>query len=117
MQAINFTLTESYNALQERNSVCTIRYGDITDRYREGQVISITFGDIYTKRTKVYTAYIDKVLVKPIGLLTGRELKGENHKLNTNDEFLAWYRSAFKKTVNRSDVVTVIYFSEIIGLT
>ncbi|WP_094606532.1 hypothetical protein SPSIL_057140 [Sporomusa silvacetica DSM 10669] len=115
MQAINFTLPESYNALQARNTVCTIRYGDITERYSEGQVINITFGDTYKKKKKVFTAYIDKVLVKPIRLLTGRELNGENHKLNTNEEFLAWYRSTFKKPMNRSDVVTVIYFSEIIG--
>lgn len=115
MQAINFTLSESYNALQARNTVCTIRYGDIADRYREGQIINITFGDAYTKKINVFTAYIDKVLVKPIKLLTGRELNGENHKLNTKEEFLAWYRSTFKKTMNWSDVVTVIYFSEIIG--
>lgn len=116
MQAINFTLPESYNSLQKRNTVCTIRYGDKTDRYRDGQVIDITFGGSYIKKVKMYTAYIDQVLVKPVALLTGRELKGENHQLKTGDEFLDWYCGAFKKTMNHSDLVTVIYFTEISGL-
>jgi hypothetical protein len=115
MQAINFSLPESCSILQAQSSGCTIRYGVKTDCYKEGQVVDITVGDTYKKKVKVYTAYIDKVFVKPIALLTGREIKGENQKLNTSDEFLAWYGRALKKTMNRSDLVTVIYFSEITG--
>lgn len=113
MQVINFSLDESYAALLKRSIGCTIRYGNKAAQYKEGQIIDITFGDIYMKKKKVYTAYIDKVLVKPIALLTSRELTGESQQLNTSEKFLAWYCGAFKKTIKLSDLVTVIYFSEI----
>ncbi|WP_371365341.1 hypothetical protein SRRS_01650 [Sporomusa rhizae] len=115
MRAINFTLSESYASLLRQSAGCTIRYGNKAAQYKAGQVIDITFGDMYMKKRKVYTAYIDQVLVKPISLLTARDLQGENQQLNTSEDFLAWYCDAFKKTINQSDFVTVIYFSEIVA--
>ncbi|XEQ91837.1 hypothetical protein SCACP_06500 [Sporomusa carbonis] len=114
MHAINFSLPECYSSLINRSKLCTIRHGDKTGQYTEGEIVSVLFGGIYTNRTKLYTAFIDQVLVKPLSLLTNRDINGENLNLNTVDEFIVWYNESFGKIINPSDLVTVIYFSEII---
>lgn len=65
-------------------------------------------------KKRIFTAAIDRVLVKPIAQLTADDLQGENPDIASIDDLLVFLRSIYDKALSTSDIVTVVYFSEII---
>jgi hypothetical protein len=114
MRALNFYSSSYHSHLVCRRKTCTIRIGDKTYKYAEGDIIWVTVGKRFLQKKKIYTAVIDQVVVKPISQLTMEELQGENPDITSIDDLMVFLQSIYDKTLTPSDAVTVIYFSEII---
>lgn len=114
MRALNFYSSNYHSQLVCRRKICTIRLGDKTNKYSEGDIVWVTVGKRFSQKKKIFTAVIDRVLVKPISQLTMDDLHGENPDLTSVDDLLVFLQSIYDKTLTSSDVVTVVYFSEII---
>ena len=114
MRVLNFYSSNYHSQLVCRRKTCTIRLGDKTNKYSEGDIVWVTVGKRFAQKKKIYTAAIDRVLVKPISQLTLDDLQGENPDLTSVDDLLVFLQSIYDKTLTCSDIVTVVYFSEII---
>jgi len=114
MLAVNFYSANYHTQLISRRKICTIRRGDKSNKYQEGDIVWITVGKRFAKKKKIYTAMIDRVLVKPISELTKEDLQGENPDITSIDDLIAFLESIYDRTMTPSDIVTVVYFSEII---
>jgi hypothetical protein len=114
MRALNFYSSNYHSQLVCRRKNCTIRLGDKTDKYSDGDIIWVTVGKRFAQKKKIFTAVIDKVLVKPIFQLTSDDLQGENADLTNVEDLLVFLQSIYDKPVTPIDTVSVIYFSEII---
>ncbi|QJW44917.1 RNA-binding protein [bacterium BFN5] len=113
MQALNFYSSNYHVQLLSRRKTCTIRRGDKTGKYREGDIVWVTVGKRFAQKKKIYTAMIDRVLVKPISALTKEDLHGENPDITSIDDIIEFLESIYDRTLALSDIVTVVYFSEI----
>ncbi|HWR09518.1 ASCH domain-containing protein [Sporomusa sp.] len=114
MRALNFYSSNYHSQLVCRRKICTIRLGDKTNKYSEGDIVWVTVGKRFSQKKRIFTAAIDRVLVKPISQLTLHDLQGENPDLTSIDELLVFLQSIYNKTLTNSDIVTVVYFSEVI---
>lgn len=114
MRALNFYTSNYHNQLVCRRKTCTIRRGDKTDKYKEGDIVWVTVGKRFAQKKKIYTAVIDRVLVKQISQLTKEDLQGENPDISCLDDLIVFLKSIYDKSFTASDTVTVVYFSEII---
>jgi len=114
MRALNFYSSNYHSQLVCRRKTCTIRLGDKTHKYGEGDIVWVTVGKRFAQKKKIYTAVIDRVLVKPICQLTAEDLQGENPDLASIDDLLVFLQSIYDKPLTPTDTVTVVYFSEII---
>ena len=114
MRALNFYSSTYHSQLVCRRKTCTIRLGDKTHKYAEGDIVWVTVGKRFAQKKKIYTAAIDRVLVKPIAQLTVDDLQGENPDIISVEDLVSFLQSIYGKTLTPGDTVTVIYFSEII---
>lgn len=115
MRALNFYSAQYHSQLVNRRKTCTVRLGDKTHKYAEGDIVWVTVGKRFSPRQKIFTAVLDRVWVKTISQLTSEDLQGENPALHTTGELLQFLQSIYKKELSPDDTVTVIYFSEIIA--
>ncbi|MEM4408144.1 MAG: hypothetical protein QXI19_05305, partial [Candidatus Caldarchaeum sp.] len=83
MYALNFYSDLYLDVLHNNRKSVTIRLGDKTHKYREGQIVWVTVGQRFGKRQKLYAAVIDRVEVKTIGELSRREIERENPDYRT----------------------------------
>lgn len=114
MKALNFYSSVYHGFLVSRDKTCTIRVGDKRDKYREGDVVLVTYGDRYKKRKKVFTAVIDRVTVKPIRDLTLEEIQSENPEMRTPQDVVDFLRQIYQNTpIDLDTVVSLVRFSEI----
>jgi len=114
MKALNFYSSNYHRQLVCRRKICTIRLGDKTNKYSDGDIVWVTVGNRFSPKKRIYTAVIDRVLVKSISQLTQDDLRGENPDLTNVDEILVFLQSIYDKVLTCNDIVTVVYFSEII---
>jgi hypothetical protein len=114
MRALNFYSSNYHSQLVCRRKTCTIRLGDKTHKYSEGDIVWVTVGKRFAQKKKIYTAVIDRVLFKPIAQLTIDDLQGENPDITCVDDLVNFLQSVYSKTLTPSDTVTVVYFSEVI---
>ncbi|KYZ77168.1 RNA-binding protein [Anaerosporomusa subterranea] len=114
MRALSFYSAQHHEQLQNRRKKCTIRLGDKTGKYSEGDIVWITAGKRYEPKQKIFTAVIDRVLVKPIAQLTSDDIHGENPDVDGVGDVLAFLEAMYDKTMTPTDKVTVVYFSEVI---
>lgn len=114
MRALNFYTSNYHSQLVCRRKACTIRLGDKTHKYAEGDIVWVTVGKRFAQKKRIYTAVIDRVLVKPISQLTMDDLQGENPDITSIDDLMAFLQSMYDKALTLSDTVSVVYFSEII---
>ena len=114
MRALNFYSSTYHNQLICRRKTCTIRMGDKTDRYAEGDIVWVTVGKKFAQKKRIYTAMIDRVLVKSISELTQDDLRGENPDIENVKDVIAFLEGIYNKKILESDTVSVVYFSEII---
>jgi hypothetical protein len=114
MFALNFLSPHNEKLLLNRQKNVTIRLGDIRDTYPENSVVWITVGKKNQSKSKLYTAIIDKAIVKKFSELTSQDLSQQNPNIKTVDELISFFEIVYEKTIHVDDTVTVIYFSEII---
>lgn len=113
MKALNFYSSVYHGFLVSRDKTCTVRLGDKRDKYRDGDVVLVTYGDRYKRRKKVFTAIIDKVVVKAIRDLTLEELQGENPEMRTPQDCIDFLRQIYSTPIDMDSVVSIVFFSEI----
>lgn len=114
MRALNFYSSNYHSQLVNRRKTCTIRLGEKTHKYSEGDIVWITVGKKYAQKKRIYTAVIDKVLIKPIYQLSKEDLQGENSNFTSIDDIMGFLQKIYDRTIVPTDIVTVVYFSEII---
>ena len=114
MRALNFYSSTYHSQLVCRRKTCTIRMGDKTEKYAEGDIVWVTVGKKFAQKKKIYTAMIDRVLVKSISELTQGDLQGENPDIGNVMDVIAFLETVYNKKIQCSDTVSVVYFSEII---
>src|SRR5690606_5270644 len=78
VKALNFYPTVYQAHLLASQKRCTIRLGDKRDKYREGDIVWVTYGSRFAPRQKLFAAVIDRVTVKRLEELTEEELRAED---------------------------------------
>ena len=114
MKILNFYNDVHDYQLERREKHCSIRLGDKRQKYGEGDVVWVTYGNRNETRRKIYTGAIDRVEYKRIKELTAEDLRNENPADPTQAHLLAFLQKVYDKPISPDDFVSVIYFSEII---
>jgi hypothetical protein len=114
MRALNFYSSVYHGFLVSRDKTCTIRLGDKTYKYQDGDVVLVTYGDKFKPRKKVFTAVIDQVKVKQIRELTLEDLQGENPEMQSPQDAVDFLSQIYKSPITLDSMVTVVHFSEIV---
>ena len=115
MMALNFVDPKHKRMLMERTKNCTVRLGDISNLYPQGSIVYITVGGKGEPKHKLYTAYLDKVLIKTMGTLTAKDLEHQNPEITSREQLIEDFERIYKRRMQPEDVVTVIYFTEVHG--
>ncbi len=116
MMALNFREEKHKKMLIARTKRCTVRLGDVSSAYPENSIVWITTGERGEQKQKLYTAFLDKVRVKTMGTLTSKDLDNQNPNINSREELIADFERIYNRRILMEDTVTVIYFTEVIGL-
>ncbi len=114
MFALNFESPYHEPLLLSRTKNCTIRLGDISDSYPKGSIVWITYGERFAAKKKLYPAILDKVSVKKFSQLNTGDLDHQNPDIKSVDELIAFFEKMYNRSITPNDIVTAIYFSEII---
>lgn len=113
MKALNFYSSVYHGNILARKKTCTIRLGNKADKYREGDVVLVTYGNRFQPRKELFRAVLDLVEVKPVTALTERDICGENQDMKETGDVLAFLGKIYGREINPDEQVTVIHFSEI----
>ncbi len=113
MKALNFYSSVYHGNILTRKKGCTIRLGDKSGKYHEGDVVLVTYGNRFEPRKELFRAVLDLVEVKTVSQLTSRDLAGENPDMKGTEDVLAFLEKIYGRPISPDDTVTVIYFSEI----
>lgn len=113
MKALNFYSSVYHGNILTRKKCCTIRLGDKTGKYREGDVVLITYGNRFEPRKELFRAVLDLVEVKSVAQLSSRDISGENPDMRRTEDVLAFLEKIYGRSIDPDEPVTVIYFSEI----
>jgi len=114
MRALNFYSSVYHGFLVSRDKTCTIRLGDKREKYQDGDVVLVTYGDKFKPRKKVFTAVIDQVKVKQIRDLTPEDLQGENPEMKSPADAVEFLNQIYRSEITVDSTVTVVHFSEIV---
>ncbi|MDQ7793940.1 MAG: RNA-binding protein [bacterium] len=113
MRCLNFYSPIYHGNLMAREKTCTIRLGDKRDKYREGDLVWVTYGERFQPRRKLFPAVLDRVDLKPIAELGEADLAGENPDMKTTADVVAFLGKIYHRELSPAELVTVIYFSEV----
>jgi hypothetical protein len=113
LKALNFYSSVYHGSILARKKTCTIRLGDKTDKYREGDIVLVTFGNRFEPRRELFQAVLDQVEVKPVSALSIRDIGGENPDMRRTEDVCAFLSKIYGRDITPDEAVTVIYFSEI----
>ncbi|BBB91263.1 MAG TPA: RNA-binding protein [Methylomusa anaerophila] len=116
MKSINFSPENYYCRAGDKDyrQQGTVRLGDKTKKYCEDEVVWITVGKPVAGRKKVYTAIIDRILVKKISNLSRQDLQIENPNITSISQMQQFLSRTYNTPVNQDDIVTVILFTEVL---
>ena len=114
MFVLNFQSPNHEELLTSRKKNATIRLGDVRTTYPENSVVWITVGKLFQPRRKLYTAVIDRAHAKKFSQLTKDDLQHQNPDIASVEELMNFFEKIYNKGLTLDDMVTVIYFSEII---
>lgn len=114
MKALNFYSTVYQANLLAAEKRCTIRLGDKRDKYREGDLVWVTYGNRFEPRQKLFTAVIDRVVVKPLGQLTAAELAAEDPNLKGSQELARFLERIYDRPVSQDETVSAVFFSRVL---
>lgn len=113
MFALNFHSDLYEEVLRNGRKTATIRLGDKSDKYQEGQVVWVTVGQKYGKRQRLFSAILDSVEVKLLAHLSPRDITKENPEFRTVEDVLTLLRRIYGPEVSLEDTVTVVFFSPV----
>jgi hypothetical protein len=113
VRALNFYSSVYHGRLVCRNNSCTIRLGDKRSKYAEGDIVWVTHGDRFQKRRRLFSAVIDRVVVKTVRELEAGDLRGESPEMKTVQEAAELLSRIYERPVGLDEVVSVVYFSEV----
>lgn len=114
LYALNFYSPIVADQLRSRRKTATIRLGDKSGKYKKGMIVRVLAGTRFGPRELIFDAVIDKVEVKRLGGLSPREVQHDNPELRRNEEMVHFLGQIYNRDVSDEDIVTVIYFSEIV---
>ena len=115
MYALNFYSPMVADQLRTGRKSATIRLGDKSGKYKKGMVVQVLCGARFGAREKVFDAVIDKVEVKTLGELSPREIEHDNPEIRRTDEMARFLGQLYNRTVEATEIVTVIRFSQILS--
>jgi hypothetical protein len=113
MFALNFYNGLYGDVLRKGRKSATIRLGDKSGKYQDGQLVWVTIGQRFGRRHKLFTAILDAVEVKPIKELTPRDIQRENPEFRTKDEVIALLSRVYDLPITEETLITIIYFSPV----
>lgn len=114
MRALNFYPGNYHANLLTGLKRCTIRLGDKTGKYAEGDVVWVTHGPRFEPRRKIFAAVIDAMSVKGLAQVTAEELAGENPDMKAASDLTALLEAIYRRPVPADALVSVIHFSKIV---
>lgn len=113
MKALNFYSSVYHANILTRKKSCTIRLGDKTQKYHEGDVVVVTYGNRFAPRRRLFEAVLDLVEVKPVANLTSRDISGESTDMHKVEDVQAFLEKIYGRKIGADESVSVIYFSEV----
>lgn len=113
LYALNFYSPIVSDQLRSRRKTATIRLGDKADKYKKGQIVAVLVGTRFGPRSKIFEAVIDKVVVKPLGECSPREIERDNPEFRGPEQMATFLSQLYNRTVTEQDTVTLIHFSDI----
>jgi len=113
VRSLNFYSSAHHGNILTRKKTCTIRLGDKSGKYQEGDVVLVTYGNRFEPRKELFKAVLDKVEVKPLSALSEQDIKGESPDMRGTDEVVAFLKKIYGRDIGLDETVTVIHFSEI----
>lgn len=113
MFALNFYNDLYGDVLRKGRKTATIRLGDKSEKYRNGQIVWVTVGQRFGKRSKLFSAIIDVAEVKTIAELSPRDIQRENPEFRTHEDVLHLLSRVYSRELTMQDTVTIIYFSPV----
>ena len=116
MYALNFYSPLFIDQLRKGRKTATIRLGDKSGKYREGQLVWVTVGHRHGPRQRVFTAVIEQVDVKSIRDLTQREIERDNPEFRLVEDIVHFLSHIYSREINLDDTVSVIHFAEVTDL-
>jgi hypothetical protein len=78
MYVLNFYSPIFIDQLRRGRKTATIRVGDKSGKYREGEVVMVTVGFQHAPREKIFDAVVDSVEVKRVRELSPRDIEHDN---------------------------------------
>ena len=114
MFALNFQWPQNEELLIGRKKDCTVRLGDTREIYPETSVVWVTVGPKDGAKRKLDPAMIDTIYTKEFHALTLNDLRHQSPDIQTAEDLREYFQSKYQKHILPDDIVTVIYFSEII---
>ncbi|HEX6989936.1 MAG TPA: ASCH domain-containing protein [Bacillota bacterium] len=114
MKALNFYSAVYHANLIAHEKRCTIRLGDKSGKYADGDIVWVTYGNRFEPRRKVFAAVIDRVDVKLVRELSHRDIRSENPDMHSIQEVIRFLEAVYGRDVTADSTVTVIYFSPIV---
>lgn len=115
MFVLNFHSKHHEKLLEKRLKNCTVRLGDLRDVYVENSIVWVTFGEPLSPKKKIYQAMIEKVYIKKFSQLTAEDLVHQNPAIDSVEGLISFFENLYGKSISPDDIVSVIYFSEVMG--
>ena len=113
MFVLNFYSPVFIDQLKRGRKTATIRLGDKSSKYRQGEVVLVTVGFQHSPRERIFEAVIDAVDVKPCSELSPRDIEHDNPEFRRLDETTHFLEQIYGREVSQEDLVTVVRFSKI----
>jgi hypothetical protein len=110
---LNFYSPLFVDQLRRGRKTATIRLGDKSKKYSQGELVLITVGFQHSPRERIFEAVIDSVEVKRVRDLSPRDIEHDNPEFRRLDETLHFLEQIYGRQVQHEDTVTVVRFSQI----
>jgi hypothetical protein len=114
MYVLNFYSPVFVDQLKRGRKTATIRLGDKSKKYHQGEVVLITVGFQHSPREKIFEAVIDAVEVKRVSDLSPRDVEHDNPEFRRVEETVHFLEQIYGRAVEQDDTVTVVRFSAIV---
>ena len=113
MFVLNFYSPVFIDQLKRGRKTATIRLGDKSKKYNEGEVVMITVGFQHSPREKIFDAVVDSMEVKRVSELSPRDIERDNPEFRRLDEMVHFLEQIYGRKIEGDDTVTVVHFSQI----